>query len=411
MCEWNEVSTGSAFKYGFHRRANYPGVAAYVVGGGSLRFVNNFAQLSDVGLFQLCCSVGNQVVNFRSDFMSGSAIVAAGGGGAYTGINISGGCSDTTWVDPNSHVSGCHAIDDISAGGNAYSNVTAYAQAGFGATSYLGAIIGALSDGVKTSNITASFPQDQYGNGKMFERGSADYYGNAGPAGATVSNQSCQQAGGTTVTINECSHLILTDTTQTAVQFISGGINGQMLTVDGTSFDTLIAGSGSNYGQPAIRTCTGANIQLGTGAQAFYYTAVDHAWHQVCGQATGLPNITNPTFNANGFNGMAETLAGNADPGTVWDVVHNGHPWYWYCKDGIGCGVYDAANNLQLMQMLTAGTTPYISTGMVALSAGAPASSNPAGGCVANSLWADDDYLYHCSSDGATVKRVALGSF
>lgn len=52
-----------------------------------------------------------------------------------------------------------------------------------------------------------------------------------------------------------------------------------------------------------------------------------------------------------------------------------------------------------------------LSNGAVLTKATTPASSTPAGGCAANSLWADNSFIYHCQSNGTTVTRTALASF
>lgn len=106
--------------------------------------------------------------------------------------------------------------------------------------------------------------------------------------------------------------------------------------------------------------------------------------------------------------GTAASLSGTNATGTKLALVNNGHTFNIFAKDtGDIWGVSDG-----LTQLIEATPTEFgSSSAAVVTASGTPASSTPAGGCVAHSLWADDNYLYHCSGDGATVKRAALGSF
>ena len=408
-CNNNEVSTGSVQSHGGARQANYPHVAAMLVDGGSARINNNFVQVSDVGLVVNCCAAGSEINGLRADLMAGAAIYMAGGGNVLTGIDINQPCEDPAWVDPTTHVSGCHAIESTAT--NTFSGVSVGPFGGFG-PSYMGAMFSA--DQGNFNSYTNNYPLDAYGNGANFSN-AGDLYGNSAPAGAQQITTSCSFSGQTAIRVNDCTHIQLTDAAPINVQWFYGIGDGKTITVEGTANDTLVNTNGSLYGAVGVETCSGANVQLGSGPLEFFYTTRDHVLHQICGGGTSggqtaPASTTDPLFNANG-NGEAELLTGNASVGTILTMNHNNHNWYWYCMDGTGCGVFDTGSGLQLMQMKTAGSTPYVATGVVALSEGTPASSTPAAGCVANSVWADDSYLYHCSADGVTVKRVALGSF
>ncbi len=422
ICEHMEISTGAPFERGSYspRPANYPDVPALAINGGAGRISHIFTQVSDVGMYLAFGTSGAVISDSRIDLMAGTAIYSASGGNVITGVAIQNPCMDSSFVDATSHVSSCAAITDGSQ--NSYSGITAFPIAGFGA-SYVGAMFSAGNSPV--SEYNNGFPVDQYGNGKDFD-GKQDLFGGGAAAGTPQITSSCSfnaasiapafPNGPIVVPVNGCAHIQLTDTTPVNVQFFYGIGDGKTITIEGTAKDTLVYTAGSVYGEVGVETCSGANVQLGNGPLEFFYTTRDSLLHQVCdgtkstAAAPGTASTTDPQFSANG-NGEAEMLTGTASVGTIFTVNHNNHSWYWYCTDGTGCGVYDTVSGLQLMQMRASGSTPYVSTGVVALSAGTPASSTPTGGCVANSVWADDSYLYHCSSDGATVKRAALSSF
>jgi hypothetical protein len=106
--------------------------------------------------------------------------------------------------------------------------------------------------------------------------------------------------------------------------------------------------------------------------------------------------------------GTGATLTSESAFGTALGLTNNGHAFSLFVKDaGDIFGVNDGTSNL-----FEATPVQFGSSSAAVLTSGAtPASSTPTGGCVANSLWADDNYLYHCSANGAVVKRVALNSF
>jgi hypothetical protein len=106
--------------------------------------------------------------------------------------------------------------------------------------------------------------------------------------------------------------------------------------------------------------------------------------------------------------GTAATLMGASAFGTKLGLTNNGHAFSLFVKDaGDIFGVNDGTSNL-----FEATPAQFGSSSAAVLTSGAtPASSTPTGGCIANSLWADDNYLYHCSANGAVVKRVALNIF
>jgi hypothetical protein len=106
---------------------------------------------------------------------------------------------------------------------------------------------------------------------------------------------------------------------------------------------------------------------------------------------------------------IAAKFVGGGPGGTYFDINHSGQDWYWYCKAGVACGIYSVNANLQLIQMKVVGNG--VADVKADLFETTPVTPAGSAGCAANTMWADDNYLYHCNSAGTYLKRVPFTAF
>ncbi len=252
--------------------------------------------------------------------------------------------------------------------------------------------------------------------------------------GSPIINATLPSASDHTADISTPGNLTVTGTTTLNSLVITGGCTGCGGGSGGGGSATVLQTNGvSNAVQGLLNLQAGNGVTVSNSSGGnvsvawapadsnFGYTDTPNSWTQAqtfsqakMGNWFFGPNATNPdalyffdnsatnahtmfSVTANGFQfGAGDLFAwsnnGNADLGSLDVGFSRLGPGAVACGNG---GHGDRSCTLAVGAITTIAATP-VSSSVT---------------CTAGAIWADDAYLYHCSSGGNSVKRVALGSF